>query len=468
MVRSKRLASPSMLRAGSGRAGLPPKKTPMSKGGKNRGKRPDHSSPPLRTPHTSPPPPFPSLLPLLLLLFLAFPIPPSPLPSDALSGRGGGYTTTRREAIISFLKELQMPEGGFIDTLYYERNGQGSPPTEDAVCSLDWLEALDEIDCEGVVDFTLALQRPGGGFVVELESPPEMADVIVTEDSLEVLRVVGRLDAIDRGEVASWVWSCYRGDGTFNVKPGLAGDPLWCTCAAVRCLTILGEEIPQDVREKIITFCLDNYCEGGGFALGGGTPTISDTRWFLETLQMVDGVDRLSSQQVEDTIDYLMGFYNPQEGYFDVPYVSTVEYVFSSLYILGGLGRINRTATINFILSCQSPVYGGFVGNPDEVYDGRKNDAESVYSAVYSLMVLDALDALEEEFEVWYPPLWQGDDTPPQPWKPETSTPQVPPWLLPALAAGLVALLVAVFAVNYLNKRRREKRRVKVVRRTRR
>jgi len=157
---------------------------------------------------------------LTLSLILAFSA--APMAAGWLAGAGGGgaeslYTVSRRQAVIDFIAEHQMPEGGFVGSLGEARRGQGVGDCRDAAVALGILGAFDAIDREALINFLVERQLEDGGFEGIIYDRYET--ILVSCLAVQALDVLGALGRIDGDALGEWVMSCYWADGSFNNVP---------------------------------------------------------------------------------------------------------------------------------------------------------------------------------------------------------------------------------------------------------
>ncbi len=377
-----------------------------------------------------------------------------------ISAEAHTYTVTRRQAVIDFIEPLQMSDGSFIGRLHHAwayATGLNSLYTSTV---LEALSGTSSINVDQAIQFLASCQVAQGGFTANTWT----ISVTTTETHTAVtpLSIFGGLSSINQGTLASWLESLYRSDGGFDPSPSESSDVIWVTYAAVETLAYIGR---LDLISSYLTTnrILEYYDAGGGFSLlPGDVPSGLGTYYGVSVLAQLNALHRISST---DTKNFLMTYYNPTTGIFRNDN-SDNFYFLGALYILNRLEDVNSTATVDYILSCQSHLQGGFTLGPSEVGHSPFQGASECRYAVESLRFLGALDALDAAFTVDNEPVWTGDDTPPT-----TTTPPLPlsnELLLVGLLVGaIVTVFVTVVLINKWSTRSKT-RKQKVVKRKKR
>lgn len=374
--------------------------------------------------------------------------------------------TSRHQAIVDFLVELQMVEGGFLDNLMEPRSAATLKVSKWAAIALQGLNSLSAINQAALTSFVVDCQEPDGGFTT---NPWEtVADYETVAAAVEIMIRLGALGSIDQDTTTNWVMACYRSsDGGFNDKPSGYSSLMWPLQDNIATLNRLGR---LGRINSVLTnqYAMGYYDSDGGFAgfslTHDGTRSLSGSLGGVSVLYYLGSLGLIS---VNNIVNYLMSLYDSDTGSFLGQLTYTVAAVLT-LEMLGRLNQVNSTLTTEFVLSCQTPLHGGFVNIPEDINNPVRERLSCCYQAVEILRVLGTLDALEESFIIQESPVWTGDDTPPTTYTPPT--PPIPP-LGPEFWAGvaLVAVAVGVFAVVvFYGFTRTGTRRKKVKKKTRR
>jgi len=316
---------------------------------------------------------------------------------------------TRRQAIIDFVAALQMKDGGFVTTLTAPEEEEGVVIAREAVKVLSVLGSLNAIDTEALISYIVKCQTDNGGFVGTLifDVEPEIA---VAADVAYILYRLDAFDRIDRGAFLKWVLGCYHWeDGRFSYKPDEEDYLVFHTVLGVFSLFWMGELSRIDIG-KTTQYILSCYCEDGGFSsLPGETNSnIYDTYWCMLALLYLGALNRIN---IEKTVNYWLNYYDFENQTFigGGDPLPNCAYGVLALNMLGALDKINKTKMVELILSCQSPLHGGFTSSPETIYDENEENIGSTMNAIEMLEALDALGVLDENFTVLHKPIWHGE-----------------------------------------------------------
>ena len=363
------------------------------------------------------PPSHPSLiLPLIVMILLAFPsLPPDRLWSihptqasykDQAENNGGGiglYIPTRRECVMDFIAALQMDDGGFVDELNWPRSSKSVCGVYRAAETLSAIGGLEAIDREKAITYTASCQLEEGSF--ELDPGEECQDTLTTRSALVALMHLGGLDAIDREAAAAWVLSCQEEDGRFRMHPDISGTSIWIIHNALWSLEVLGAL--NRLRYPMLDHLLTYIAPEGGFSFGPNEGEALD----ICTMSGVYAFTVLGYEEYlpHNITDYIMSFYDNETGSFKGSVRLTYFFV-SSLDMLGRLDLVDADRVASFILSCQSPLHGGFVNRPEWIYEQDREGIMPTHEAVQVLAILGRVDLLDEVFSRLEPPVWTGGE----------------------------------------------------------
>ncbi len=351
------------------------------------------------------------------------------------------YDTTRHQAIVDFISELQMVDGGFIDNLMEPRSAALLKASKWATLVMSVLDELSAIDEASLISFVVDCEEVDGGFTTSPWETP--VDYGTVNGAVETLYHLNALDSINQEATTNWVMDCYRtSDGGFNSQPSSYSSLIWPLYNDIATLNCLGElgRINSALTNQYTLGYYDSDGSVAGFSVTfEGTRSPSGTINGVSVLHHLGTIGLVSADAIEN---YLMGFYE-DDGSFAGELAHTYSAILS-LELLGRLNQVNATLTTEFVLSCQTPMHGGFVNIPSDIDNPVREQLMRCYAAVEILRALGTLDALGESFTVQEAPVWTGDNTPPTPY-----TPPVTPPLGPEFWAGvtLVAVAGGVFAV---------------------
>ncbi len=406
---------------------------------------------------------------VLLLLFSFFSQPTVPNLNQCYDHDRKGassYEVSRKQAIVDFVKELQMDEGAFVSELGSARAMSNVLESQFAAETLASLNELDQIDTIALTTYLTQRQTGSGGFTVSISDSE--VNMLASYTTVLALYRLNELDSINTDLLNQWVLQCYRGDGFFGRTPTVLGDPLWSTRQAVEILAQINRLPSDDIEGAIIQFVLDRYSSSGGFASNaGGTPSLLATYSCVVILHNLDALNCIPS--ISNTVNFIMSFYDSSSGAFNHDLLRDTYRPIITLEILGALSQLDKELTKQFVLSCQSHLHGAFVYRPSAVNDSSEEWLDMCNYATIILRTLGELNSLEDTFQVNHRPSWSGDNTPPTPW---TEPTQPPPTISIELLVPIivVVIIIVIFALIFLMSyiRQGKKRRTVRKRRTRR
>jgi len=242
-------------------------------------------------------------------------------------------------------------------------------------------ETMDPKLKQKTINFVKGLQRPDGGFSVDVPTPETSSQN--TDFALEVLSYLGAVNAVDAGKVKSYLTSLKEPDGGFGFNAKAKGSSLQTTYYAVHALfCINGLDIVDKTKTAAYIKGFEKKDTGGfNYVKGTGTPNVTNTYmavFTLKTLGMLDDKTKVNS------IKFLMSTpYMGKPAKYDVTQtLQDQAYAIMTLKMLGAEDKIRKEGAIVFIKSFYIPVNGGFgpihgYGTaPDPTYFGIRGLAE--------------------------------------------------------------------------------------------
>lgn len=257
----------------------------------------------------------------------------------------------------------------------------------EALC--DWVMACYHEDCGGF----------GGG--VEHD-----AHMLYTLSALQILALCGKLDRVDRDQVAGYIKAMQLDDGSFQGDKWGEVDTRFSYCA-FQSLAIIGRLPSKEVEigpveidlPKAVAFIKACINFDGGF---GAVPTAESHAGQIfccvgalsiaQALHVID-VDQLGWWLAERQCDS-GGLNGRPEKQADVCYS---WWILSSLSILGKMKWIDGQKLTTFILGCQDPDDGGFADRP-----GNMGDIFHTFFAIAGLHLLGYFRDKEGEGKTEY------------------------------------------------------------------
>lgn len=317
------------------------------------------------------------------------------------------YLTTRRDAIVDYVKALQAPEG------YFHAYLQAPPPFDldgtpaglgealdayytleqiDRITSVDWnqtkeflatlvdrdtgllnltkyigpstVSCLDAVtfyadiglgylfDVDTIAEFAASFQHPSGGFY--LDSVSTHPDLLGTYCGVCTLQEIGRMDLMDIQKAKEFVESCYDESGWYADAPG-GLENIFITPAGIILSDILG--ISNEDKEN------------------------ATAMYLMQNWDNIVGAD-----SVDETL-------------------YTTERILWSLDLLNRKELIDTDKMFVWVLNLQKHWNGAFVGYPE-----ASLEQERLVFAKYATHILsmyDGISLLDEDFSVVEEPVWE-------------------------------------------------------------
>jgi prenyltransferase beta subunit len=378
--------------------------------------------------------------------------------------------TTRIEAVVAFASALQMVDGAFVLSLEGPRSQASTAFSQGIVEMLFLLGRLPAIDKASLLTYVAQCQLGSGGFVsttYEATSPHSTPTMLQTLYAVEILATLSFSSTSIREAAVSWVLDCYRSDGGFDEGPERPSTFLWSTRRAVRILCLL-DALGRIDKSKTAAFVKAHQNTDHGFGM-----VLGDSSSYLGTYEAVMALKylgELSGISQGDVADFLMQDYDPEAGIFGAGLLDQKGHL-ELLGALGAIGRVNSTKMKEFVLSCQSGIHGGFVMSPDDVNIPNRQHGDECFYAVKVLSLFGDLALLNAPFLIQNAPVWTGEDDLATTTTDGGTTPSYPPlpaetMILFAMAAVLVGTFVGTLLLISLGPKSRRTKRVKYRRKT--
>nr|ABK24633.1 unknown [Picea sitchensis] len=232
--------------------------------------------------------------------------------------------------------------------------------------ALDLMGKLDAVDREEVVSWVLQCQHDRGGFSGNIGHDPH---ILYTLSAVQILALLDKLDAIDADKISAYIEGLQQEDGSFAGDEWGEIDTRFSYCA-VCCLSILRRLDKIDVG-KAISYVASCKNFDGGFGCTPGGESHSGQIFCCVSALAISGalthVDRdllgwwLCERQVKSG-----GLNGRPEKLADVCYS---WWVLSSLTIIDRVHWIDKEKLKTFILDCQDKEHGGISDRPDDAVD---------------------------------------------------------------------------------------------------
>ena len=321
------------------------------------------------------------------------------------------YMTTRREAIVDYVRALQAPEGYFHayleDPPPFEPDGTEATfsPVLDAYGVLNYIDCVDELDWSNTTEFLLSLVGNG---LLNLSKHAEPAGWTCWT-ALTLFSSLGIDTAINVEANAEFAASLQTDNGGFLTLPWLTIPTLPSTYYALDALRIAGrlDLIDLAAARSFVAGC---YKTDGGFSntLGGE----SDFNYAPAGIMLMEILGLQDMLDVNRTTDYLLQYWDNESGcdvFADLLYTQRIAW---SLWLLDREDSIDTTKLVQWVLSLQKHTRGEFVGYPEGGLDNERlffaNLATNILAMYNGTYLLDSEFLVEEE-PVWTIPQWWID-----------------------------------------------------------
>jgi prenyltransferase beta subunit len=313
------------------------------------------------------------------------------------------YMTTRRKAIVDYVRALQASEGYFHGYLEapppFDLDGTQATcsPVLDAYRILNYTDCVDELDWSPTKEFLLSLVNNG---LLNLSKGDEPADVTCWT-ALTLFPGLGIDSAIDVEATTEFVASLQTGNGGFRTMPWITTPTLVDAYFSLDTLRIAGrlDLINLAAARSFVVGC---YKDDGGFSntLGGE----SDFNYAPAGIYLMEILGLQDVLNLNKTTDYLLQFWDNESGC-DVQGDLLFTYRIAwSFWLLNREDSIDTTKLLQWILSLQRHAHGEFVGYPEADLDNER--LVSVFYVTHILAMYNSTDLLDSEFLVEEMPVW--------------------------------------------------------------
>jgi prenyltransferase beta subunit len=319
--------------------------------------------------------------------------------------------TTRREAIVDYVKALQAQEGYFHayleDPPPFEPDGTDATFSEilDAYGVLKYIDCVDELDWSNTVQFLLSLVDDGFLNMSKRDAPSAYT-------CWTALTLLPNLDIdadIDINDNAEFVAGLQRPSGGFLAKPTNLDPTLVRTYYALDMLRI-ADRLDLINLAAARSFVVSCYKSDGGFS--NSPQEESDFNYAPAGIMLMDILGLRDVLNVNLTTDYLLQFWNNESGCdtdADLLYTQRIAW---SLWLLDREDSIDNAKLLQWVLGLQKHFHGEFVGYPEAGLGSDRvvfaNYATHILAMYNGTNLLDS-DFLVEEKPVWTIPQWWID-----------------------------------------------------------
>ncbi|TFG11546.1 MAG: hypothetical protein EU535_07130 [Promethearchaeota archaeon] len=273
---------------------------------------------------------------------------------------------------------------------------------EDTAQSLEILKYYNAFTIEGILGVENKVDK------VELSDylEEELVDIFDSKTVLlyDVYNILKSLNLIDSSigtalsvRIERYLNSSSHNSGGFSPINTSNTRDLTSTFYAYKIYDLLGAEFPNSTIHK--NWIFDCYNFDGGFGGNSTLPsTILTTYYAIVLISELDDLDSLNTKSI--TLDYLSSFYMDNEydslkygGY--LPATQSTYPLLSSTFLCTtaidyiNSARLNRTATVNWVIDRQNFQDGGF----SDIFSLNNQESSSIPGSYYAFKTLELFDA---------------------------------------------------------------------------
>jgi prenyltransferase beta subunit len=380
------------------------------------------------------------------------------------------YLTTRRDAIVDYVKALQAPEGYFHGWLAAPPPFDPDRTPADFSAALEAYDTLLNINCSSSISWT-SMKAFLSSLVTKdglLNSSKYYGvDTWTCWVAMTFYFQIGLGALINVEKTSEYVAGMQMSDGGFLLESINTRSSLTATYFALDALTIAGRLNFVDLN-KARSYLASCQCSNGGYAeTSGGQDNVIVT---AAGIMVADMLGVFSDSERNKTAEYLMSHWDSNVGVDAQQDLYITERIAWALALLGRSDLVCSSKMLQWILNLQRHENGQFVSYP-EADVGQERLAFAEY-ATHVIAMYNWTSSLDESFVVttepkWEIPQWWLDYVRDQ-WSTTTSSSAGSAfWLpdfrviLPFLPQILLVAFASIPAVWILNKGRveREERR---------
>jgi prenyltransferase beta subunit len=313
------------------------------------------------------------------------------------------YLTTRREAIVTYVKALQAPEGYFHAWLAapppFDPDGTSADYTvvQDAYDTLKSINRTSAVVWTSTKEFISSLIHGG---LLNLSKSAGVSTG-TCQDALTFIPEIGLGALIDVDANVQYVLSLQQTDGGFLFDDTSSKSTLVGTYFALDTLRLAGKLYMADIQ-KAKAFLASCYNESGWYSdSSGGPENIFVTAAGIMSAEMLGVLDEESKNNIAE---YLIANWDATVGADMTKDLYVTERIAWSLELLGCKDLIDSNKLCQWVLNLQKNMNGAFVSYPNSDIDQER----LVFAkyATHILSMYNGTDLLDEEFSVVTPPIW--------------------------------------------------------------
>ncbi|KAK1549634.1 hypothetical protein Q3G72_005226 [Acer saccharum] len=232
--------------------------------------------------------------------------------------------------------------------------------------TLDLLGKLDAVDKEEVISWLMQCQHESGGFAGNIGHDPH---ILYTLSAVQVLALFDKLDVLDIDKVSNYISGLQNEDGSFS------GD-IWgevdtrFSYIAVCCLSILHRLDKIDVDKAVNYIVSCKNLDGGFGCTPGGESHAGQIFCCVGALAITGALHHVD----KDLLGWWLCERQVKSGGLNgrpekLPDVCYSWWVLSSLIMIDRVHWISKEKLVKYILDCQDLENGGISDRPDDAVD---------------------------------------------------------------------------------------------------
>lgn len=249
---------------------------------------------------------------------------------------GDTITLARKSSIISFIKNAQQKDGGFVSDKVSKTSSLLY--TDLAMETLGYLNSTNAVDTARLKSFIISLKNSDGGF--GFSGASKQSSLATTFYAIHVLKMVGGIDVVDKSKTAQYIKRFELKDGGFNHVGGTGTSNAknsYMAVAALNCIGMLDDTTRKNVVKFLATTPYLNK-------KSKETPVLDEQLYTILALKELKATGRIDKQLVLAFMKKLYikmnGGFGPLEGYGSTPDSTT-----AALRILAETGVLKPPAT---------------------------------------------------------------------------------------------------------------------------
>ncbi|XP_044469508.1 geranylgeranyl transferase type-2 subunit beta 1-like isoform X1 [Mangifera indica] len=232
--------------------------------------------------------------------------------------------------------------------------------------TLDLLGKLDAVDKEEVISWMMKCQHESGGFAGNIGHDPH---ILYTLSAVQVLALFDKLDVLDVDKVSNYVAGLQNEDGSFSGDMWGEVDTRF-SYIAICCLSIL-KRLDKINVDKAVNYIVSCKNPDGGFGCTpGGESHTGQIFCCVGALALVGALHHVD----KDLLGWWLCERQFKSGGLNgrpekLPDVCYSWWVLSSSIMINRAHWINKEKLVKYILDCQDTENGGISDRPDDAVD---------------------------------------------------------------------------------------------------